>query len=180
MIKIVGGKYRSREIDVPSYLEVPTKSIVREGVMNALSMDIKGARCLDLFAGSGAMGIEFLSRGASYCLFSDINKEAITTIGNNLKKLNEGNGEAYLGDYESALNDYKGPFDIIFVDPPYKNRNYYGKALEIVETKGLLSTSGVLCFEYEGDDPLPGIDGYRARIYKYGRTFVKICWRDKK
>ncbi len=86
MIKVVSGKYRTRNLEVPPHLEVPSKSVVRTGMMNALSMGIPGSVCLDLFAGSGALGIEALSRGAAYCVFCDKDRASIALIKENIKR----------------------------------------------------------------------------------------------
>ena len=176
MIKIVGGKHRSRKIEVPSYLEVPSKEMVREGIANALSSKIPGAKVLDLFAGSGALGIESLSRGASSCDFADVNRESIDCIKRNLSLLGE-TGECYHGDYLSALNHYQGKkYDIVFLDPPYKELAYYEKSLSFMLESGMLEVGSAIVVEYDMEPKLPLESFSRIKDYKYGKTKVKILW----
>lgn len=179
MIKIAGGLYRSRIIEVPSSLEVPTKSIVRTAIGNALQRDLEGARVLDLFAGSGAVGIELLSRGASSAVFSDASPEAVSSIKNNLQTLKISGSDVLLGDYSMVLRSLgsKGDsFDIIFLDPPYKLLSAYAEAPKMIADLSLLKPHGILVIEYEGEVSLP--DGYvSTKTYNYGRTFVSILRR---
>jgi 16S rRNA (guanine966-N2)-methyltransferase len=177
MIKIVAGLYRSRTIEVPPSLEVPTKSIVRTGICNALANDFAGASVLDLFAGSGALGIEALSRGAKEAVFVDSSPEAVSTIQKNLATLHETHGEAFLGDALSLLGRFqkeKRQFDIVFLDPPYKEKELYLQASEELTRLGLLSGRGILVFEYEGELS-PKQEGFSFhKTYNYGRTQVLI------
>lgn len=179
MLKIVSGKYRSREIAVPPSVTVPTKSIVRTGIANALSEFMLGARVLDLFAGSGALGIECLSRGAAYCDFVDSSKEAIETIKANLQKLKETRFSLFESPFDSFLTQQSGGgYDIVLLDPPYKNKDYYLEAVHLLIEKGLLCSESALVLEYEGE--APDIDESlfsKVKEYRYGRTKVRICWR---
>lgn len=181
MVTIGGGIYRSRKIEVPSYLEVPTKSIVRLGIANALSSYITHARVMDLFAGSGAMGIELLSRGASFCLFSDINKEGVSVINRNLKSLGIESASVKNADYKDTLrsclsNEEK--YDVIFIDPPYKDKEAYGFCFDFIKNNDILTEEGILVFEYEGKLEFDDVSYFdKVRTYKYGRTNVAIYWR---
>lgn len=181
MITIGGGLYRSRKIEVPSYLEVPTKSIVRLGVGNALSSYLEGAAVLDLFAGSGAVGIELLSRGASNCVFCDCNHEAIKTINDNLSNLGIADSLVKQGDYRDNLNRLKNEgrrFSIVFIDPPYCDINAYEYSVSFLLNCNMLEEKGIVVIEYEGDNPLKNKSGFvRERVYHYGRTHVAIYWR---
>ena len=87
MLKIVAGKYRSRQIEVPESVTVPTKNRAREAMLSSLGNQIQGANVLDLFAGSGALGIETLSRGAAHCDFVEADSKAAQVLTENLKKL---------------------------------------------------------------------------------------------
>lgn len=184
MITIGAGKYRSRKIKVPSYLEVPTKSITRIGLANALSSYLAGASVLDLFAGSGAMGIEFLSRGAKECAFVDIKKEATDIILDNLSSLGIESGSIYQKDYQSALSDFLKEgrkFSIIFIDPPYKDAEAYKYCWDFCRHNDILKDDGILVFEYE--NKLDFVDeAYfeSMREYRYGRSSASIYWRKRK
>lgn len=181
MLKVIGGKYRSRNLLTPGEETIPTKARVREAVASALSFAIPNAEVLDLFAGSGALGIEMLSRGAKRCVFVDADPDAAKVIRENLKTLKENNGEVLLLDYESALKRLKDEgrkFDIVLLDPPYKMRDSYQKAADYLSDNGLLSEEAVIMMEYEGDLDFEIKGAYaRAKTYNYGRTKVLILWR---
>ena len=183
MVSVGGGIYRSRKIKVPSYLEVPSKSIVRLGVANALSSYISRARAMDLFAGSGAMGIEFLSRGASFCFFSDINKESVLAIDDNLSSLGIEKAEVKNGDYRDILRSCAANndrFDIIFIDPPYKDKDAYEFCWAFIKENEILTEKGILVFEYEGILDFDDQSYFKEkRSYRYGRTGVTIYWRNR-
>ncbi|HAS56305.1 MAG TPA: 16S rRNA (guanine(966)-N(2))-methyltransferase RsmD, partial [Firmicutes bacterium] len=120
MLKIIGGKYRSRIIATPSIETVPTKNIVREALFSAVSFDLDG-NTLDLFAGSGAIGIEALSRGAKKSYFVDKSISSCKIIESNLKTLKEDNGIILNMDYMDALkklNEENVSFSFIYIDPP--------------------------------------------------------------
>jgi 16S rRNA (guanine966-N2)-methyltransferase len=177
MIKIVAGKYRSRSIEVPPSLEVPTKGIVRTAISNALMNDIPSTRVLDLFAGSGALGLEALSRGAEEAVFVDSSSEAVETIQKNLQNLHESQGEVILGDALKVLERLameKRVFDIVFLDPPYKEKELYPECEAFLLKKGLLSEKGILVFEFEGEISISEEGFPFAKTYNYGRTNVRI------
>ncbi len=180
MLKIAAGKYRSRQIEVPSSLEVPTKSIVRTALGNALSEKIIGSKVLDLFAGSGALGIECLSRGASYCDFVDASNEASKTIIDNLKKLKETKASVFCSDFLIFLQQNKNVYDIVLIDPPYAKKDYYAQAVNsLIETKAIRE-DGVIALEYEGDRPLyPSSYFEKEKDYRYGRSSLTILWRKR-
>lgn len=180
MIKIVAGKYRSRSIEVPSFLQVPTKSIVRTAIANALNGDLPSAQVLDLFAGSGALGIEALSRGASHCVFVDCISDATSTIERNLSVLHETHGEVFCLNALEALEKFgleKRIFDLVFLDPPYKEKELYAQCVKTLLDEGLLSSRGVIVNEYEGELVLPQTGFSFAKTYNYGRTNVLILRR---
>ena len=122
-ISIIAGKYRGRKIAVPTSDKTrPTSSRLRETVFNILQARIEGAHFLDLFAGSGAMGIEALSRGAASATFIERDKVACQTIESNLKSLKcEEEHLLIRGDGFTALRLIQPlyPFDIVYIDPPY-------------------------------------------------------------
>lgn len=178
MIKIVAGIYRSRQIETPSSGTLPTKNFVREALFSSLGEKVKGARVLDLFAGSGALGIEAISRGASFCHFVDASKESADVIRRNLKSLGIENAEIRCMDYLDALKELKDErFDLVFLDPPYANKEAYVKAVEALLASNRLQSDGVLVLEYEGD--LPPIPGEFAKKEKrYGKTKLLILRKE--
>ena len=171
MLKVAGGKYRSRLLEVPPLVTVPTKSMVREALANALREKIPGAVILDMFAGSGALGIEKLSRGAKYAHFVDLSLDACKIIQKNLSSLKENNAHVWNMSYEKALLNLPSQVDIVLMDPPYKDIDFSQKGVSLLLEKNVLKEDGVIVLEYENEiliidcgatfpsmDELPGID----------------------
>ncbi len=181
-MRIIGGKYRSRILSEFAGEDVrPTSDRVKESLFNILSLKMQGARVLDLFTGSGALGLESLSRGAKEVVFNDCAKDSLAIVKKNLSalKIPVGGAEAKLSgcDYLTCLEGQYGQFDIIFIDPPY--RLDFGKnALETIARKGLLSPGGVAV--YERDKPFEGevgLEQYDER--RYGKTYLTFFRRVK-
>lgn len=167
-MRIVGGKHRSRVLKQFDGDAVrPTSDKVRESLFNILRDLIPSATVLDLFAGTGAVGIESLSRGAKKVVFTDSSASSVKMVKDNLFALKE-SAEVVLTDALAYLERTQEKFDFIFIDPPYKT-NLGVKALEIISRRKLLTTDGVAVFENEDDVSL--VDGlflYDER--KYGRA----------
>ena len=181
-MRIVAGKYRHRNIIYPDDATHtrPTKDRVREAIFSAIG-DITNARVLDLYAGSGAMGIEALSRGASHTTFVDISPIAIKTIKANLDSLKVSNDE-----YEIIKNkdvnalDYlkqKGhKFDLIILDPPYEE-GQYESIINKMKELDLISENAILVLEANRVVKLENIAYSRNKEYHYGEIMVFIYWR---
>ena len=172
MINVIGGKYRSRQLETPTSGTLPTKNMVRGALFSALG-DISGASVLDLFAGSGALGIEALSRGAAYATFVDSSKEAVSVIKNNLTKLKEEHGLVLFLDAMKALEKLsteKRVYDVVFLDPPYANKAIYQQALNAMLEYGMLSSGAKIILEYEGELPLDDSHFTARRDYRYGKS----------
>lgn len=121
-VRIIGGTHRSRPIRFPALEGLrPTGDRIRETLFNWLQDQIAGSRCLDLFAGSGALGIEALSRGATFAQFVEYNREAAEAIKTNLDVLGIGQGEVSHSSAEDWLPSTQRmePFDVVFLDPPF-------------------------------------------------------------
>jgi 16S rRNA (guanine966-N2)-methyltransferase len=179
MLKIVSGIYRSRIIETPASLQVPTKSIVRTGLSNALMDKMEGAVVLDLFAGSGALGFEALSRGAKDAYFVDDSEEAIQAITKNIQAL-RCPGHPLLMKYEQALTRFereKLAFDIVFLDPPYVMKEVYKEVPGYLLSHGLLKGGAAVVLEFDGTVEAPSSLFSFARTYNYGRTHVLILRR---
>ena len=125
MTRVIAGRYKGRALTVPASVTRPTSSRVREAVLSAVDHAVGGfddLAVLDLFAGSGALGIEALSRGADHAVLVDNDSAAVSVIRANLATLGIGNGTAVRGDVialTQSPNPYGGPFDVVFADPPY-------------------------------------------------------------
>lgn len=177
-MRIVGGKYRSRIIDYPLSQEItrPTKDAVREGIFNALSFDVEDSVVLDLFAGSGSMGIEALSRNARKAYFVDKDKSAISTIKKNIKSLEINDAVIVNDDYKSALDLFEKEnviFDIVFLDPPYK-LSVIEEIITSLFNKHLISEHAIIVIETDYTIELNDSRFIKNKNYKYGRTLVTI------
>lgn len=120
-LRIIGGQWRSRIVVFESGPGVrPTPDRVRQTLFDWLAPRIEGARCLDLFAGSGALGLEALSRGAAHVCFVEAQRAQAACIATTLRGLNaESRAELRTGDAMTALGNVQAPFDLVFLDPPY-------------------------------------------------------------
>lgn len=176
-MRIISGKYKGRKIneyDIPGTR--PTMDRVKESVFAMIQNNIRGSVCLDLFAGSGSLGFEALSNGASKCYFVDSNINVTNILKKNIKDLNIAE-ECYVitDDYKHALFYLKNnniKFDLIFLDPPYK-LNYINDALEIIYDYNLLNENGLVICEYENED----VDTNHFKLFKerkYGSKHIKI------
>lgn len=175
MLKVTGGKYRSRVLISPSEETIPTKGRVKEALFSALHDYLEGASVLDLFAGSGALGIEALSRGASHCVFVDESPKAIETIRGNLASLKEENAKVIKGGAVEYLENCGKTFDIIFLDPPYARSDLYEKTISSIAEKNMLTNNGVLVIEFEGDKTF-ALDAFsKYKEYHYGRSRIIIA-----
>lgn len=148
MMIIIGGKHKKRKLLAPTSTDVrPTASQLRETVFNICQNSIVDANFLDLFAGSGAMGLEALSRGAAHATFIDKGRPAITTIKKNIATLKEESHTTVItSDVLSALKRLTGPFDIIYVDPPY-GQGLSTQVLCALDKLNLLVPGGLLFIE---------------------------------
>ena len=180
-MRIIGGKARGTKLYTLEGLATrPTLDRVKEALFNILALKMYGARVLDLFAGSGALGLESLSRGAKEVVFNDFAKDSLAILKKNLNtlKIPVGGEEAKLlnADYLVALESVRPCFDIIFLDPPYRF-DYGEKALQKIAQKGLLSENGIAV--YERDRPFEGeidcLEIYDER--KYGKTYFTFFRR---
>ena len=155
-MRIIAGKHKNRLLDTPKGLSTrPTMGKVREALFNICQHRIEEARFLDLFAGSGAMGLEALSRGAAQAVFIDMSKESIRCIGDNVSKLGVGeSAQIIFGDVFAKLKllEKMGKtFDIIYVDPPYgegnKDFDLCERVLRVIDEGSLLRPGGLLFLE---------------------------------
>lgn len=119
-VRIIGGRWRGTRLQFPAVAAIrPTPDRVRETLFNWLQQAVVGAHCLDLFAGSGALGLEALSRGARSAVFVDQSAQVARYLRETLARLQCTEGEVYGGDARSYLEQVKHPFDLVFLDPPF-------------------------------------------------------------
>jgi len=172
-MRVITGKARGRKLATPANNDIrPTTDNVKESIFNIIQFDIEGRRVLDLFAGTGQLGIECLSRGAESAVFIDQSRESVKLVKDNLKTCGL-EGTVLQMDAVSFLNGC-GKFDLIFIDPPYDSP-LYEKVLETVNLVDILSDGGIIICEASRDRQLPELqEPYRkVREYVYGK--VKLC-----
>jgi 16S rRNA (guanine966-N2)-methyltransferase len=158
-LRIVAGKWRSRllpVIDAPGLR--PTAERIRETLFNWLNPITEGARCLDLFAGTGALGIEALSRGASHVVFVEKSAAAADAIKKNLSDLGARNAEVYQRDAFDYLQKTRPqPFDVVFLDPPF-DADGLSDLCRLLQQNGWLTPNAIVYLEQSkdrGKPPLP-------------------------
>jgi len=185
-LRIIAGKYRGRNLKSPPSLQVrPTSDRLRETLFNVIAPRIEGARFLDLCAGSGAVGIEALSRGVSSTTFVDRSRKMCTLIKSNLDLCRIGEDEGEI--VQSEAHDYLRrvitkphpdfvPWDIVFFDPPYAY--YYLPILHLfgAHASSMLSENGLLIVEHHHKNELKDESGsiIRSRILKQGDSALSF------
>ena len=170
-MRIIGGKYRGRVLAGFKGQEIrPTSDRVKESLFNILAPEISGANLLDLFCGSGSVGLEAISRGADLVVFNDVSKDSLAVLKKNLALI-RANAPVYNLDYKAFLERIDITFDIIYIDPPYKS-DAGADALRIIAERRLLNTGGVAVLE--SDKPFSGDAGGLVRYdeRKYGITYL--------
>lgn len=154
----------------------PTADRVKEALFSVIQFDIPCARVLDLFGGTGQLGIEALSRGAKHAVFVDHQQSAVDLIRENLRRTKlEQQASVLRCDYTQYLHRCRETFDIIFLDPPYME-NFLENALKSITEIDILQTGGIIVTERPVGKELPcEFLGYsRSRDYKYGKTLVAL------
>ncbi len=177
-MRIIAGKFKGRSLITMKDQSIrPTTDRVKESIFNLIQGYVEDAKVLDLFAGSGALGIEALSRGAESVTFADRSNDSIETVNTNLKKVS-GKFNIIRKDFLSTI-DYlsarKEKFDIIFLDPPYK-QGLDKAAIDKIDEAGILAEDGIIVVERARDDePIELTKGYRAiSVRDYGSVTVML------
>lgn len=171
-MRVITGTARGKLLETLEGDEVvrPTADRVKEGLFSAIQFLIPGARVLDLFAGSGALGIEALSRSAAMCTFIDASRAASEVVLRNLRRTELlKNARVVTGDAFRYLEHCREPFDIVLVDPPYR-KDLASAALEALD--GCVTPGGVVLCETELGAEMPERCGALSlkKTYKYGKT----------
>jgi 16S rRNA (guanine(966)-N(2))-methyltransferase RsmD len=181
MIRIIAGTYRSRKLlSPPEHITRPTKDRVREAIFSALGQHIYLANVLDLFAGSGVMGFEAISRGAQSALINDADESAYRIIKKNAETLQVGKEitltQRSFEDLLKLCGEKQQQFSIIFLDPPYQTR-LLEQAVSLVEEHHLLSSHGIIIVESNGRFELNSEYYKKIKSYQYGKTIITIGWK---
>lgn len=150
-MRIISGAAGRRKIQVPKSVTRPSTDRLREALFSILSQRVEGARVLDLFAGSGALGLECLSRGATSCEMVDSGRESARVIKGNLKFLGLQGGRVIESEVSRFLKTARGPYDLVFADPPYLKKqgdhDFVGELLLNEFLPGMMAAGGLLIVE---------------------------------
>ena len=182
-MRVITGIARGRRLKELEGTETrPTTDRVKEGVFNVLQFDVEGRRVLDLFAGTGQMGIECLSRGAASAAFVDRRADAVRLIRDNLKTCGlTDRARVTEGDAMEFLKATREKYDLIFLDPPYES-GLLEAAIAPIARFDILSPHGIIIAEHPLGKTLPALSPpYRmGRSYRYGRICITLYRRDGK
>lgn len=179
-MRVITGIARGRKLKEPAGMETrPTTDRVKEGIFSSIQFEIEGRRVLDLFGGTGQMGVEALSRGAAHCTFVDLRKEAVGVIRENVE-LTGFSGQATIvqGDALAFLSRCRETFDLIFLDPPYDS-GLLEKTLERITTIDIVSENGIIVCENGSSAGWPMVSlPYRLqKEYRYGKIKTALYRR---
>lgn len=146
-VRIIAGKWRGRRLRFPGVAGLrPTPDRMRETLFNWLAPSITGASCLDLYAGSGALGLEAVSRGAERAILVEQNRRVVATLADTCALLETRQVDIVQADCLSFLSRTPQPVDVVFVDPPYE-MNLQGKVCQLLESRGWLRPHGLVYLE---------------------------------
>lgn len=176
-MRVIAGEKKGRKLNSPKGdLIRPTPDKVKGAIFNIIQDKVADSTVLDLFAGSGALGIEALSRGAKKAFFGDFDKSSTNLVNKNLEHLDyQDKGEVIFGDYEDVLNEIKEDIDIILLDPPYY-KGFYDKLLETLSQSNIIKESTVILVERDTWNAIPEEVGKLKKTdsRKYGKTSIDI------
>lgn len=178
-MRVISGSMRGKRLREPANYDIrPTTDKVKESIFNIIQFDIEGRRVLDLFAGTGQLGIECLSRGAAEVTFVDQSREAIAIVRENLKSCGF-EARVVQEDSISFLNR-GGKYDIILLDPPYAS-NLLDKALQIINSVDILTEGGIIMCESGREKPMPDMDMpyFKCKEYNYGKVKLTTYSKEK-
>lgn len=176
-MRVITGKARGIQLKTPDgMLTRPTADRVKEALFSIINFDIPGAKVLDLFGGTGQLGIEALSRGATAATFVDAREESCTLIRENLKRTKlEQDAKVIRSDYLDYLSRCREQYDIIFLDPPYAEV-FLENAIKRITEIDILHSNGIIVAERPLGKELPWeFEGFtRSKDYKYGKVLLTI------
>ena len=173
-MRVIAGSAGGIRLATPEGMKTrPTIERVKEAIFSSVHFQLPGMRVLDLFAGTGQMGIEALSRGAVSCVFVDHRTEAAELVRENLRRTGlQDRGQVFCMDYEAFLRSGRGPFDLILLDPPYAEK-FLENALKIISEIDILANDGIIITERSADKPLAG--DFAGLIRQKERRYGTVC-----
>ncbi len=175
-MRVIAGEFRGRNLESLEGLDTrPTLDRVKEALFSIIQNYLYDARVLDLFSGSGGLGIEAISRGASKVIFNDLNIKAVNVIKTNLNNLKiETNLYQVLNkDYTNLIEEIKEEFDLVLLDPPYK-MDISKEIIEKLNKQNKLAKHAIIAVETSNETKLDDIEGFAKKEYKYGSVKLSI------
>ena len=180
-MRVITGKARGIALKTPEGMATrPTADRVKEAMFSIIQFDVPSSNVLDLFGGTGQLGIEALSRDAKSAVFVDEREEACKLIRENLKKTKLSDcARVVRSDYAAFLNNCREKFDIIFLDPPYAEK-FLENSLKLITEIDILQSGGIIVTERPAEKELScEFPGYsRSKDYKYSKTILTIFRKD--
>lgn len=174
-LRIIGGIWRGRKLGFPDVEGLrPTGDRVRETVFNWLQPVLGDSRCLDLFAGSGALGLEAASRGASEVVLVETDRSAYQLLQSNLASLNASQCQLFHGRAEQFLMSQNQAFDVVFIDPPYQS-NVWTEIAQLLTAKNLLNDGARIYLEYPRRQDMPDLPSSWHLLKEKKAGDVKYC-----
>lgn len=184
-MRIISGKYKGRKLEVLAGSDMrPTLDRVKVRLFDILNFSLSNAAILDVFCGSGSLGLEALSRNASFATFIEKDQNAAKLLEKNLAKLGCANANVICGDFFSALQNLKNKYNIVFIDPPYDS-NYYASVMQQLIDKKLLFEDALVVCEHSRLLTITPPAGYRLKDRRDIGTvslsfFVFSCLEEEK
>lgn len=176
-MRIIAGEYKGRRLTSPIDDRIrPTTDKVKEAIFSILTNEIYGSNVLDLFSGSGNLGLEALSRGAKHCWFCDSSRDSLKLIRGNISYCRaDEKATVIAGDFRKVLSGLNVSMDIILLDPPY-GKNMLPECFELIGEYDLLDENGLILAEHRKEEELPDQLGGFTKIKerKYGKVVVSI------
>ena len=184
-MRVIAGKYKGRKLSTPENYDIrPTTDKAKEALFSILANDIYDSRVLDLFAGTGGLGIEALSRGAGYCVFADASRKSLALVKENLEPCRvEEKTKVMAGDFKKNLMNLgdrieeglEEPFDIIILDPPY-NKGLLDDAFRLIRERSILADTGIIVAEHRKEEKMPDMlyDFAKTKEKRYGVVTLSI------
>lgn len=176
-MRIITGEYKGRRLESPKDNSIrPTTDKVKEAIFSIIAFDVPGAVCVDLFAGTGNLGLEALSRGAARCYFGDKSRESLALVRKNIAICRAQDKSIVMaGEYQRVLSSIREKADIFFLDPPYRD-GLMQDCISLITENELLAEDGIIIAEHGKDEKLPdeiaGLSKIKER--KYGAIIISI------
>ena len=178
-MRVISGTARGRRLREPAGSEIrPTTDKVKESVFNIIQFDVEGRRVLDLFAGTGQLGIEALSRGAASAVFTDVSPQAIRLVRQNLETCGFSDRAQVLQTDAQVYLAGCGKFDIVFLDPPY-DTDLLDRTLSAIFQFDILRQNGIIICECRAEHPILEVPEpyFSGRQYRYGQIKLSLITR---